>query len=145
MLMRRQNIGNPPLEDSSWSLHRNIHVRGMQIVVNILHIYQNLWWKCRELSSLAYFKIQWGNAHSQYKTEVSSNHPYKMCLSVAKLSELRSSTMHNKWNMTMWNTISPRCWLVAMWWHRFATFDDIILQHLDFDYTKVKNYFWSST
>ena len=24
----------------------------------------------------------------------------------------------------------PRCWLVAMWWHHFATFDDIILQHL---------------
>ena len=32
--------------------------------------------------------------------------------------------------MTTWNTISPRCWLVAMWWHHFATFDDIILQHL---------------
>ena len=32
--------------------------------------------------------------------------------------------------MTTWNTISPHCWLVAMWWHHFATFDDIILQHL---------------
>ena len=35
-----------------------------------------------------------------------------------------------KSKMTTWNTISPRCWLVAMWWHHFATFDDIILQHL---------------
>ena len=37
------------------------------------------------------------------------------------------------WNwkkMTTWNTISPRCWLVAMWWHHFATFDDIILNDL---------------
>ena len=37
--MRQPNIGNPPLEDSSWSLDRNIHVCGMGIVVNILHIY----------------------------------------------------------------------------------------------------------
>ena len=37
---------------------------------------------------------------------------------------------HKKKKMTTWNTISPRCWLVAMWWHHFATFDDIILQHL---------------
>ena len=35
-----RNIGNPPVEDSSWRLHRNIHVHGMQKVVNILHIYR---------------------------------------------------------------------------------------------------------
>ena len=39
MCLCRRNFGNPPLEDSSWSLHMNIHVRGMQIVVSILHIY----------------------------------------------------------------------------------------------------------
>ena len=48
---------------------------------------------------------------------------------VANKLNNRRSTL-NKWKMTTWNTISPRCWLVAMWWHHFATFDDIILQHL---------------
>ena len=48
---------------------------------------------------------------------------------------------HHHLKMTTWNTISPRCWLIAMWWHHFATFDDIILNDLhilDFESTGKK-------
>ena len=44
--------------------------------------------------------------------------------------------------ITTWNTISLRCWLVAMWWHNFATFDDIILQHLHLFVWLVHLGFW---
>ena len=39
MTTRRQSIAKPPMEDSYGRLHRNIDVREIKQVVNILHIH----------------------------------------------------------------------------------------------------------
>ena len=41
MTTRRQSIAKPPMEDSYGRLHRNIDVREIKQVVNILHIHRN--------------------------------------------------------------------------------------------------------
>ena len=40
-MTRRQSIAKPPMEDSYGRLHRNIDVREIKQVVNILHIHRH--------------------------------------------------------------------------------------------------------
>ena len=84
------------------------------------------------ISSAAAFisiTIQVQLRHNRTEHRASVFHPELWKIGPPSVGRHATTALQKK-KMTTWNTISPRCWLVAMWWHHFATFDDIILNDL---------------